>query len=52
MEKYGCNRLDEINIRIKELEEVKFKTAEESDDLKELYDIKRDIIREASHIDN
>jgi hypothetical protein len=43
MEKYGCNRKEEIDGRIKELENSKEKTAGHSQELKDLKDTKKDI---------
>lgn len=48
MEKYGCNRLDEINRRIKELQSTNFKTAEESSELRDLQEAKQEMAEEMS----
>jgi hypothetical protein len=46
MEKYGCNRVEEIEGRIKEIERRNFKTAEESTELKDLKEAKKEILEE------
>lgn len=43
MEKYGCNRLEEIGKRIDEIRKVNYKTASEQDELKDLLAAKEEI---------
>lgn len=46
MEKYGCNRLEEINSRIRELSQINHKTACEQAELKDLRQAKFEIEEE------
>lgn len=47
MEKYGCNRLEELELRIKEIESRREKTAAEDDELLQLYETRKDLINES-----
>lgn len=46
MEKYGCNRIEDINARIRELEAQKYKTASTHEELDDLRAHKKDLERE------
>lgn len=52
MEKYGCNRLEEVNNRIKEIEKVSNagKTASEKEELKDLYQARQELQQEQAKI--
>jgi len=46
MEKYGCNRLENIEERIAELEKPKVKLASEEKELKNLKEAREDILKD------